>query len=246
MAEPMRLQKLLSRAGVASRRAAEKMILDGLVSVNGKVVRELGVKVDPDRDRVQVAGGRRLKETRPLWLALHKPRGYVSTRSDPEGRPTIYDLIPETYHGLFYVGRLDYDSEGLVLLTNQGDVAHRLLHPSFGIERVYEVVVAGDVTRDLARRLERGVLLDDGPARAHAVEVLAPPEPGLSRLRLTLREGRKREVRRMFEVLEHPVQRLVRVSYGPVRLGHIGLGEWRWLDGGEVGRLNRIGGDRDG
>src|SRR5512140_2450782 len=144
MAE-QRLQKYLSQAGVASRRKAEEVILAGRVRVNGAVVKELGSKVEPGRDGVEV-DGRRARSAATVWLALNKPRGYVTTRDDPEGRPTVYELVPPEYHGLFYVGRLDYESEGLVLLTNEGEVANRLMHPRYGTERVYEVDVRGEVS----------------------------------------------------------------------------------------------------
>lgn len=240
MTGPMRLQKFLSRAGVASRRAAEALIRDGRVRVNGRVVTELGTKVDPERDRVAVDGNA-VEPAAPTWIALHKPPGYVSTRSDPQGRPTIYELLPERFGGLFHVGRLDVDSEGLLLLTNQGDVANRLLHPRHGVERVYEVVVDGAVPDAGIRRLRGGVELEDGTARAAAVERRPPPRPGLDRLRLTMREGRKREVRRMFRAIGHPVRRLIRMRYGPIRLGDLAPGAWRHLEPREVRALDAVG-----
>lgn len=228
----MRLQKYLSRAGVASRRKAERMMRQGRVRVNGRVATTMGTKVDPERDTVEV-DGREVALAAPVWLALHKPPGYVTTRDDPRGRRTVYDLVPERYHGLFYVGRLDLDSEGLVLLTNQGDLANRLMHPRYRVEREYEVDVEGDVPPAAVQRLIAGVDLDDGPARAERVERREAPDGG-SRLRLTLTEGRKREVRRMMDAVGHPVRRLARVRYGPVRLGALEPGEWRELDNGEV------------
>src|SRR5687767_14921155 len=143
----IRLQKLLASAGIASRRKAEELITAGRVAVNGTIVTELGTKVDPATDRVTV-DGKRVEASEQVWIALHKPRRYMSTRNDPEGRPTIYDLLPASLHALFYVGRLDYDSEGLMLLTNAGDQAHRLQHPSFEIPRVYDAIVKGVVGRD--------------------------------------------------------------------------------------------------
>lgn len=243
MSPEMRLQKFLSQAGIASRRKAEELIREGRVRVNGRVVTELGTKVDPATDRVSV-DGRPVEAAAPVWIALHKPAGYVSTRSDPQGRPTIYDLIPEEYAGLFYVGRLDVDSEGLMLLTNQGDVAHRLLHPRYGVDRVYDVVVRGRVTDAEIQRLLEGIELEDGVARAVAVERRPAPGPELSRLHVTLREGRKREVRRLFRALGHPVQRLVRIRYGPIRLGTLKRGSWRRLSPREVAALERTGRDR--
>lgn len=243
MAEEMRLQKLLSRAGIASRRAAETLIAAGRVRVNGHVVQELGAKVDPERDEVSV-DGRPVRLPRPVWLALHKPVGYVSTRSDPQGRPTIYDLLPEKYRGLFYVGRLDLNSEGLVLLTNEGEIANRMMHPRWGVEREYDVVVRGEVGDEAISRLMEGVALEDGIARAARVELRRPPRAGTSRLVVTLKEGRKREVRRMFDAVGHRVLRLVRVRYGPVKLGDLESGAWRRLGKEEVDALSAIGGRR--
>ena len=237
MGEPVRLQKFLSGAGVASRRRAEDLIRAGRVRVRGKVVTEPGVKVDPDSDPVEV-DGRRVRRQPPVWVALHKPAGFVSARSDPQGRRTIYDLLPDRLRGLFHVGRLDLDSEGLLLLTNDGDVAHRLLHPSFAIDREYEVEVDGDIPDELLRRLLRGVRLEDGLARAVAVQRLSDALTGGSRVRVTLREGRKREVRRMFKAIGHPVRRLVRVRYGPIRLGSLEPGRWRRLTEREVAALS--------
>lgn len=234
--EGVRLQKFLSQAGVASRRAAEKLITEGRVSVNGAAVSELGTKVDPDRDEVRVDGD----VVRPAdlgWYALHKPRGYLSTRSDPGGRATLYDLLPESLHGLFYVGRLDYDSEGLVLLTNDGDTAHRMLHPRYGVAREYEVELDRNAEPDLAARLLEGVELEDGPARAEQAR-----QTGAKRLRLVLAEGRKREVRRMLAALGHDVRRLRRLRYGPIQLGSLAEGAWRPLTASELRALRRLGG----
>ncbi|HEX6938297.1 MAG TPA: pseudouridine synthase [Longimicrobiales bacterium] len=240
MSTPMRLQKFLSRAGVASRRAAEAMIREGRVRVNGRIVTELGTRVDVGADRVSV-DGRPVELAEPTWIALHKPRGYVSTRSDPQGRPTIYDLIPDRFAGLFHVGRLDVDSEGLLLLTNQGDTANRLLHPRHGVERVYDVIVRGVVGDAEIRRLLDGIGLEDGVARAAAVERRTAPRPGFDRLRVTMREGRKREVRRMFRALGHRVHRLIRLRYGPVRLAGLEPGAWRHLAPAEVRALEAVG-----
>jgi 23S rRNA pseudouridine2605 synthase len=235
----VRLQKFLSQAGIASRRHSEILIASGRVAVNGTVVTELGTRVDPARDEVHVDG----QPVRPAatgWYALHKPRGYLSTRSDPGGRATLYDLLPPQLHGLFYVGRLDYDSEGLVLLTNDGDTAHRMLHPRFGVEREYEAELDRTAEADLAQRLMDGVELDDGMARAEAARKTAP-----KRVRLTLREGRKREVRRMFTALGHDVRRLRRLRYGPVELGELPEGEWRALNARELLALRKLGARRD-
>lgn len=228
-----RLQKFLANAGIASRRKAEELIAGGRVGVNGTIVTELGTKIDPAVDRVTV-DGKRVESSEPVWIALHKPRGYVSTRNDPQKRRTIYDLLPSSLHGLFYVGRLDADSEGLMLLTNAGDEAHRLLHPKFQVPRVYEVVVEGEVSQPTLQRLLAGVELDDGPARAETAELLTHRGAGQSRVRLMLREGRKREVRRLMSAVGHDVRRLRRVRYGPIELGDLEAGKWRRLSDDEL------------
>jgi 23S rRNA pseudouridine2605 synthase len=228
----IRLQKYLSQAGAASRRASEELITAGRVAVNGSVVRELGTRVDPGRDVVEL-DGRRVEPAAAAWYALNKPRGYLSTRDDPQGRRTIYDLVPPELQRLFYVGRLDFDSDGLILLTNDGDTAHRMLHPRFGVEREYEVELHADFDDALSRELRRGVELEDGPARAHSAR-----RTGSRRLRLTLREGRKREVRRMLAALGHDVRRLTRVRYGPVSLDGLPSGGWRQLEPDELAALH--------
>ncbi|MBI4546135.1 MAG: rRNA pseudouridine synthase [Gemmatimonadetes bacterium] len=233
----MRLQKFLSRAGVASRRRAERLIEVGRVRVNGEVVSQLGATVDASRDVVEV-DGRRVQPAPPVWIALHKPRGYVTTRHDPQGRPTVYDLLPPEFAGLFYIGRLDRDTEGLLLLTNHGDLAHRLMHPRYQIPRVYEALLAGQITPPEIEHLLAGVPLEDGIARAEQLERLPAPG-GMDRIRLTIREGRKREVRRMLATLGHRVRRLLRRSYGPVRLGRLRRGTWRRLTPAEVAALLR-------
>jgi pseudouridine synthase len=240
MAEAVRLQKFLSQAGAASRRRAEDLIRGGRVRVNGVVVAELGSRVNPATDVVEV-DGRRVRAAQRLWIAFHKPRGVVSTKRDPQGRRTIYDVLPPRFGKLFYVGRLDRDSEGLMLLTNDGDGAHRLLHPRYGAVREYEVDVEGTLSASERERLVGGIELEDGRARAEEVRVLGRPGPGRTRLRLTLREGRKREVRRMLEAVGRRVERLVRVRYGPVELGDLAPGEWRRLGAREIGRIESTG-----
>ena len=235
----MRLQKYLSRAGAASRRRAESMMAAGRVRVNGAVAREMGVSVDPDRDVVEV-DGRRVSIAAPMWLALHKPPGYITTRRDPGGRETVYDLLPDQHHGLFYVGRLDYESEGLVLLTNQGDLANRLLHPSHEVERVYEVVVEGEPDAGAEHRLRFGVRLEDGVARVARLDRLGRAPGGATKLRVVMVEGRKREVRRLFDAVGFPVRRLVRVAFGPIRLGDLPSGGWRRLTDAEVDSLAKV------
>ncbi|HEX6063130.1 MAG TPA: pseudouridine synthase [Longimicrobiales bacterium] len=230
-----RLQKFLANAGVASRRKAEELITGGRVKVNGRVVTELGTKIDDAKD-VVVVSGKQIKSADPIWIALHKPRGYLSTRRDPQGRPTVYDLLPPALHGLFYVGRLDLDSEGLLLLTNDGDTANRLLHPRYEVERVYEVLVRGELKPDRIEQLLEGVELDDGVATAQGVKVLGLARNEM-RLRMTLREGKKREVRRMLWAVGHKVLRLKRLSYGPIKLGRLPEGKWRKLSEAELASL---------
>ncbi|MGH7448894.1 MAG: pseudouridine synthase [Longimicrobiales bacterium] len=229
----IRLQKFLAQAGVASRRSSEELIVSGRVTINGRAATELGVRVQP-KDDVRV-DGKRIRPAASQWYALHKPRGYMSTRSDPEGRRTLYDLVPPPMRRLFYVGRLDFDSEGLVLLTNDGDTAHRLLHPRYGIDREYDVELDHQIDDSALEQLRKGVQLEDGPARARSVR-----RKGGRRVVLTLREGRRREVRRMFAELGYEVRRLRRVRYGPIRLDDLPSGEWRALDERELEALRRV------
>jgi 23S rRNA pseudouridine2605 synthase len=224
--ERVRLQSFLARSGVASRRAAEEMITHGRIAVNGETVTAMGLQVVPGVDRVEV-DGEEVKVAPTTWLALHKPKGYVTTRQDPFGRQTVYDLLPEKYHGLFHVGRLDRDSEGLLLLTNDGDLANRFLHPSYGITKEYDVIVTGKPSDAVLRELTEGVELEDGVAKAESAKLIGPAGNGKSRLKMVLREGKKREVRRMLESVGHEVTRLVRRRFGPVDLAELPEGKWR-------------------
>ena len=233
----MRIQKFLSRAGVASRRKAEAMILGGQVRVNQAVVTELGTKVDPSRDRVEVDGSPVLLPD-ARWIRFHKPAGVLCTAQDTHGRRTIYDLLPAEHRGLRYVGRLDRDSEGLLLLTNDGDVANRLQHPRHQVEREYEVSVRGVPSKETLARLRAGVVLDDGLARPVRLEVAAPVEE-TGNLTLVMAEGRKREVRRLLYAVGYPVVALRRVRYGPVKLGGLSLGEWETLSSHDVESLGK-------
>lgn len=233
--EQLRLQVFLARAGVASRRGAEELIRAGRVRVNDEPA-ELGAKVTPGRDVVTL-NGRRVSMQRPEWIALHKPKGYVTTRDDPSGRRTVYDLLPEDLHHLFHVGRLDRDSTGLILLTNDGDTANLLLHPRYGTTKEYlaDVEEMPD-PRDI-RQLVKGVELEDGVGHAVSADNLGELEDGLFRVRLTMREGRRREVRRMLEVLGYPVRRLFRRRFGSIEIGELRSGRWRYLTEAEVERL---------
>lgn len=241
-----RLQKYLARCGVASRRAAEQLILDGLVRVNGQTVRELGAQVEPERDRVEVDGRPIRPPTAMVYLALNKPPGVVTTVSDPQGRPTVMDLVPRI-GPLYPVGRLDADSEGLLLMTNDGDLANRLTHPRYGCEKEYRALVHGRPDEDFLDLLREGILLDDGPTAPAGVE----RESGrglpddMAVVRVTLREGRKRQVRRMLEAIGCPVERLERVRIGPLELGDLPRGASRPLSRSEVAALRAAVGMRD-
>jgi 23S rRNA pseudouridine2605 synthase len=232
----VRLNKILAQAGLTSRRGADRLILEGRVAVNGALVTEPGAIVDPAVDRVRV-------DDEPLpvapafcYVLLNKPAGYVSSRSDPRGRPVVTDLLGGIRARLYPVGRLDTDVEGLLLLTNDGALTHRLLHPRYGLPRVYEATVTGTVrSADLAR-WRAGVVLDDGPARAEDV-ALVRRGGGETVLRLTFREGRKHEVKRYCERLGHPVHHLRRIGFGPLTLGGLRPGQRRHLTAAEVRAL---------
>ena len=227
----MRLGKFLAHAGVASRRAAEQIVFAGRVTVAGEVVRDPARDVGEDA-RVDVDGQPVSLERRHVVYAVHKPAGYVSTVRDPQGRPTVVSLVPSRER-LYPVGRLDADTTGLILLTNDGDLAHRLTHPSFEVPRVYRAQVARGPVRDPAiRALRAGVDLDDGRTAPAKVRRLAA-----DRLELTIHEGRKRQVRRMCDAVGHPVVRLARVAFGPLGLGDLEVGKHRRLSRAEVDRL---------
>lgn len=207
----------------------------GRVSVNGVPTTELGSRVDPGRDVVTV-DGERVELAKTRWVLFHKPPGVLTTRSDPHGGTTVYDLLPDEVKGLRYVGRLDRDAEGLLLLTNDGDAAHALQHPSGEVEREYELEVAGRLTRKALDALVQGVELEDGLARAKGVTLLTAGDV-TSTMRLVLTEGRKREVRRMLSAVGHPVLHLRRLRYGPIALGDLPRGSWRDLTDAELASL---------
>jgi 23S rRNA pseudouridine2605 synthase len=232
--EGERLQKVLAAAGVASRRACEELIAAGRVTVDG-VVAHLGQRVDPTSADVRVDGERVNVDPQRVYAMLNKPRGYVTTASDPEGRPTVFDLVDAGVR-LFSVGRLDRETEGLLLLTNDGELAHALQHPSFEVERTYLAQIAGTPRREHLRALRDGVELEDGPARARRVRVLSEAH-GRTLLELVLTEGRKHEVRRLLDAVGFPVQRLARTAFDGVELGDLRQGRWRPLDQAEIGRL---------
>ena len=232
-----RLQKVLAQAGVASRRAAEKLIAEGRVSVNGTTVREMGTKADPAHDDVRVDGRRIGAPQRRRYILLNKPAGYVSTRADPQRRPTVLDLLHGVREYLYPVGRLDYDSEGLLLLTNDGDLAARLTHPRHGVERTYEVRVAGTPDTEALERLRKGIPLDGRPTLPADVTLLGSRRTQEAVLVLTIREGRNRQVRRMCEAVGHPVRTLRRIRIGPLEDRRLKPGQWRELTEREIGAL---------
>ncbi len=235
---PERIQKLLAHAGLGSRRACEEFILQGRVTVNGQVVRELGVKIVPGRDRLAV-DGEPIHEERPAYIAVNKPKGYVSTNSDPSGRPRVVDIIPDIPQRVYTVGRLDEMSVGLMLLTNDGDLANRLAHPKFGVEKVYRAVVAGSPTPEVLTKLTEGVWLAEGKVRAKRVRPVGK-QGDATILELVLAEGKNREVRRMLAKFGHKVMSLVRVAVGPITIKGLKPGGWRFLTSREVDLLRKV------
>lgn len=237
--EPQRIQKVLAHAGVASRRAVEEMIEAGRVKVNGKKAR-LGQRVDPAKDAVEVDGSRVPLQAELRYYLLNKPVGVVTTSDDPEGRETVLEYI-ETDERVWPVGRLDIETEGALLLTNDGDLTHRLTHPSFEVPKTYLAEVRGSVGSKAIRALLSGVELDDGPARARSAQIVEQAR-GDTLLELVMTEGRNREIRRMLDTLGFTVVRLVRVAIGPLRLGRLKAGTYRKLGPAEVMALYRAAG----
>ena len=234
---PMRLQKFLARAGVASRRGSEDLMTAGRVSVNGRTVTELGSKVDPQRDVVAVDGREVHLADGAVYLMLHKPAGVLTTMKDPQGRPCVAALVPtQRYPGLFPVGRLDCDTTGLLLFSTDGELAQRLLHPSHHVEKTYVARVAGVPSEAQLERLRRGITLDDGPCQPAKVRLLGT-QGGEARVRIVIAEGRKRQVKRMFSAIHHQVLALHREKFGPLELGGLQEGRWRLLTHEEVAAL---------
>jgi 23S rRNA pseudouridine2605 synthase len=234
--EGVRLQKVLAAAGVGSRRASEQLIAEGRVEVDGQVVREMGLRIDPDRAVVRVDGVRVAVGERTVHLAMNKPLGVLSAMSDSRGRPNLGDYVGERKERIFHVGRLDADTEGLILLTNDGQLAHRLAHPSYEVPKTYVAEVQGPVPRDLGRRLRAGVELDDGPVAVDSFRLLDRDGSRVI-VELVLHEGRNRLVRRLLAAEGVPVQRLARTTVGPVSLGDLRPGRVRPLTSREVGDL---------
>ena len=236
--EGVRLQKAVAAAGAAARGPAEAMIDEGRVEVNGKVVTEQGMRVDPSRDHIRVDGSRVPPARHHRYHVLNKPRGVVSTMEDPEGRPTLSDYLPRggQRDRLYHVGRLDTDTEGLILLTNDGDFAHRMAHPSYEVVKTYLAEVEGVVDNATLKRLTKGVTLDDGPVKPDQVKLVSRSgERALVQIRL--HEGRNHIVRRLMDFVGHPVRRLSRTAIGPVKLGNLQVGQSRELTRDELGAL---------
>ena len=233
----LRLHKYLAQCGVASRRQAETLIAAGCVRVDGEVVSEQGRLVDPDIEGITCDG----LEVRPtaslIYILLNKPKGYVTTTRDPQGRPTVLSLLPPMRERLFPVGRLDLDTEGALLLTNDGAFAHRVLHPSFHSEKTYEAVVRGAPDGATLRKLARGLILDDGPTAPCSVRFLAALSSEHSRVRIVLHEGRKRQVKRMLAAVGHPVLALRRTAYGQLRLNGLAIGEYSFLSPDDLKKI---------
>lgn len=230
---PIRLQKVMAAAGVGSRRACELLIAAGRVSVNGRRVAEQGLRVDPLRSEIRVDGELVAAASELVHLALHKPPGVLSAMSDPGGRRSLADLLPPRPQRLFHVGRLDAESEGLLLVTNDGPLANRLAHPSYEVAKTYLAEVSGPIPRDLGRRLRAGVELSDGPARVDSFRVI-DAAAGRVLVEVVVHEGRTHFVRRLLEAAGHPVSRLVRTAVGPVALGSLKPGRHRKLTRAEV------------
>lgn len=235
MAE-VRLQKIIAEAGVASRREAERLIEAGEVTVNGRVVRELGTRADPERDHIKVRGRLLTRPAPRLYFALHKPGGFVTTMRDPEGRPTVADLVRGVKARIYPVGRLDWDAEGLLLMTNDGELAAALAHPRSEVPKTYEVKVKGVPDRAALSHLAAGPRLDDGPTRPAVVRYLGPAERN-AWLEITIHEGRYRQVRRMCEAIGHPVLKIRRTRFDGIALGDLPRGAYRPLTPDEVRRL---------
>jgi 23S rRNA pseudouridine2605 synthase len=235
-AEGVRLQKVLAQAGVGSRRRCEELMARGHVSVNGEITTQMGVRVDPIRDVVHVDGRRIPPPSEHAYVVLNKPRGVVSSMADEQGRPDLSGVVGDRSDRLFHVGRLDTDTSGLLLLTNDGDLAHRLAHPSFEITKTYVALVDGSVGQPVLRRLRDGVQLEDGPAAVDRV-VVKDRSRGRSLVELDLHMGRNRIVRRLLAEVGHPVVELTRTAFGPVRLGSLAVGQLRDLTREELGAL---------
>lgn len=235
----MRLQKYLSNAGVASRRSAEKMIGEGRVAVNGDIVREMGVQIDENYDVIEVDGEVVKNTEKKYYIMLNKPAGFVTTVSDDKGRPTVMELVSDISARIYPVGRLDYDTEGLLILTNDGDLTYKITHPKHDISKTYVAEVTGNITMDTILQLRRGVVIDGQKTSPAEVEVVGATQYG-TKVEITIHEGRNRQVRKMFETLGCIVKKLKRTKEAGLILGHLPLGKWRKLSDSEVNMLKKI------
>ncbi len=233
-----RLQKVLAHSGVASRRKCEELIQNGHVSVDGSIITELGYKVDSASQTITVDGNK-IEIEQKVCLMMYKPTSRITSVSDPEGRKTVMDLITGVEQRVYPVGRLDYDTSGLLLLTNDGELTNRLLHPSYHLEKVYRATVRGMVDKELISQLEHGIVLEDGKTAPADVHVLRQ-HPRESVVEITIHEGRNRQVRRMFDTLDAPVKRLKRIQFGPIELGDMMQGHWRYLKADEWNVLYQL------
>ena len=230
----MRLNKIIADAGITSRRGADQLIIEGRVMVDGFVVRELGAKFDPEKTKVSIDGETIQRSLSKTYLALHKPKGVLSTMFDPEGRPSLSDFIDLRTERLFHVGRLDKDSEGLILLTNDGDLTFRATHPSFGLEKTYIIEFDGKLPVGVEKTLLKGIELEDGMGRVLSFKQLSPQW-----IEVSIHEGRYHIIRRLMEAVEVPVLRLIRTKFGPISLGDTPEGRWRDLNSGELISLQK-------
>lgn len=231
-----RLQKYLAAAGVASRRASETLILEGRVTVNGKVIKELGTKVTPGKDKITVDGKPVKQEEKMVYLLMNKPTGYLTTVKDTHDRPTVMDLLTGVPYRVFPVGRLDFDTEGLLLLTNDGEFAYRMTHPKFKIKKTYLATVQGELTKERLQMLREGVELEDGKTAPAEVKIVRQ-EKHKTIVEITIHEGKNRQVRRMFKAVKNPVLELKRITVGTMNLKGVGVGEYRHLSAEEVRNL---------
>jgi len=239
MAE-MRLNKIIADAGITSRRGADELIAEGRVTVDGRPIRELGAKIDPDNHEVAVDGETIERSLTKSYLVLHKPKGVLSTMYDPEGRPSLADFIDLRKERLFHVGRLDKESEGLILLTNDGSFTHRATHPSYGMNKKYLLEIEGQFLKEHIDQLLKGVILEDGMARALEVKVVREVNPKHHWVEVSIHEGRFHIIRRMFEFLEIEVLRLIRTDFGPISIGETKEGRWRTLNSVELENLYKV------
>ncbi|MEK7307010.1 MAG: pseudouridine synthase [Nitrospirota bacterium] len=234
-----RLQKIIANAGIASRRRAEALIMAGRVTVNGAVITKLGTKADGEKDHIKVDGKLIHRKERDVYLILNKPKGYITTLDDPQGRPAVTDLLRGVKGRVYPVGRLDYNSEGLIFFTNDGNLAHRLTHPSRGVRKTYLVKVDGQLTDEEMTEIKNGVKLEDGLTAPASIRKIRRTDEN-SWVEMTIHEGRKRQIRRMFERIGHPVMKLKRIRMGSLELGDLPSGSYRFLTIDELRSLKRI------